>query len=58
MKRALLSLICFLLVTLSLYGTTVTQKYPYYTYVLSEFDIDESYTYDPDFENFVEDHDS
>jgi len=58
MKRALLSLICFLLATLSLYGAMVTQKYPSYAYVLSEFDIDESYAYDPDFENFVEDHDS
>ncbi|HEO99626.1 MAG: transglycosylase SLT domain-containing protein [Campylobacterales bacterium] len=58
MKRALLSLICFLLATHSLYGMTITQKYPSYAYVLSEFDIDESYAYDQDFENFVEDHDS
>lgn len=57
MKSTFLSLICFLLATLSLYGTTITQKYPSYTYVFSEFDIDEFYAYDLDFENFVNDHD-
>lgn len=58
MKRALLPLICFLSATLSLYGTTVTQKYPSYAYVLSEFDIDASYAYDRGFEKFVQDHDT
>lgn len=46
-----------LFVSSSLYASTLTDKYPSYNYVLSEFDIDSSYAYDNDFETFVLKHD-
>ncbi|MFT7879972.1 MAG: transglycosylase SLT domain-containing protein [Sulfurimonas sp.] len=46
------------LATLSWCGTSIPQQYPSYAYVLSEFDIDASYAYDREFENYVEGHGS
>ncbi len=35
------------------YALSLENKYPSYTYVFNEFDIDESYLYDKDFSSFV-----
>ncbi|MGC9350754.1 MAG: transglycosylase SLT domain-containing protein [Sulfurovum sp.] len=58
MKNAAPFIVYFFLATLSWCSTPIPQKYPSYAYVLSEFDIDTSYAYDPGFENYVEDHGS
>ncbi len=48
-------LLCLtLLSTLLLAAINIPQKYPSYSYVLKEFDIDESYVFDPQFQVFVE----
>ncbi|UFH60509.1 lytic transglycosylase domain-containing protein [Sulfurovum mangrovi] len=56
MRSAASFIISLWLATLSLYGISVPQKYPSYAYVLSEFDIDESYAYNREFENYIEEH--
>ena len=40
----------------SVYGISLEHKYPSYTYVFHEFDIDESYLYNEDFISFVSKH--
>lgn len=40
------------------FAFSVAQKYPSYTYVFSEFGVDQSYVYDEDFERFVLTHES
>jgi len=45
--------IFFIAFTLLLPAINVPQKYPSYAYVLKEFDIDETYIFEPQFENFV-----
>ena len=35
------------------FSFSIPDKYPSYTYVFAEFDVDESYIYDADFERFV-----
>jgi len=37
----------------SLFAIDIPRKYPSYAYVLHEFDIDETYVFDPKFEDFV-----
>ncbi len=44
----------FLLSTVMLYSINIPEKYPSYSYVLKEFDIDETYIFEPQFERFVE----
>jgi len=51
MMRKLL-LLC-LLWSVALHAINIPQKYPSYAYVLKEFDIDETYVYEPEFERFV-----
>ncbi len=51
MIRKLLLLSVF--ATLLLSAINIPQKYPSYSYVLKEFDIDESYVFEPQFERFV-----
>ena len=47
-------LLIWIYVTLFLYGVDdIVTKYPAYTYVFSEFDIQSSYIYDDEFENFI-----
>lgn len=46
-----------LFTSVTLYATTLTQRYPSYAYVMSEFDIDSSYVYNRDFETYVLNHD-
>jgi membrane-bound lytic murein transglycosylase D len=58
MKSAALFIVYFWLATLSWCGTSIPQKYPAYAYVLTAFDIDESYAYDRGFEKYVERHGS
>ena len=43
----------FLLFPLYIYSSSLVEKYPAYTYVFSEFSVDESYIYDESFEKFV-----
>jgi membrane-bound lytic murein transglycosylase D len=45
-----------LLIPLSLFAFSVSQKYPSYSYVFSEFDIDTSYVYDDLFAAYVQKH--
>ncbi|NKQ41515.1 MAG: transglycosylase SLT domain-containing protein [Sulfurovum sp.] len=47
--------IVFLLLLLPLFinAINIPEKYPSYSYVLKEFDIDETYIFEPQFENFV-----
>lgn len=49
--KILLLLLLFLVN--ALYATSLEIKYPSYSYVFSEFDIDESYIYDDEFVSFV-----
>ena len=37
-------------------ANTLAQKYPSYSYVFNEFDVDKSYIRDPDFSSFVRKH--
>ena len=48
----------FLLSTLFLSAINIPQKYPSYSYVLKEFDIDETYVFEPQFERFVSKHEA
>ena len=43
-----------LLVQTALFSDSVAEKYPVYSYVFSEFDVDESYIDNEDFEKFVQ----
>ena len=47
--------ILILFIAMAVYGNALglTEKYPSYTYVFNEFDIDRDYIYNVDFENFV-----
>jgi membrane-bound lytic murein transglycosylase D len=45
-----------LIVPVLLYSCTVAKRYPGYSYVFSEFDVDRSYICDPSFEGFVHSH--
>jgi membrane-bound lytic murein transglycosylase D len=47
------SLSIIILFTLLLFSDDIIKKYPAYTYVLSEFDIESSYIYDNDFDTFI-----
>jgi len=38
----------------TVFGTSLEYKYPSYSYVFNEFDVDESYLYDDDFISFVQ----
>ena len=40
----------------SIYAISLEHKYPSYTYVFNEFDVDESYLYNEDFISFVSKH--
>ncbi len=46
-------LLIYLFLTSSVPALSLSQKYPSYTYVFHEFDVDESYLYDTDFISFV-----
>jgi len=48
--RFIFLLICF---TATLFAYNIEKKYPSYTYVFNEFDVDKSYIYDADFSFFV-----
>jgi len=43
----------FVMMTLLLSAIDIPKKYPSYSYVLKEFDIDETYVFEPQFEQFV-----
>lgn len=47
-------LLVFLLFDTRLQAISATEKYPSYSYVFSEFDVDESYIYNVDFVSFIE----
>ncbi len=47
------SLLFFFLVLSTLNASWIENKYPSYSYVFNEFDVDESYIYDDDFVSFV-----
>jgi membrane-bound lytic murein transglycosylase D len=51
------SLLLLLLIPLLIPASELTDKYPSYNYVLSEFDIDTAYAYDDRFIVYVKDHD-
>ena len=53
-KQALQHLILLLLLPLYAFSVPLSEKYPSYAYVFSEFGVDESYLYDSTFEKFVE----
>jgi len=57
MQRTIFYLKIFILSSLlwvtSVYGLSLENKYPSYSYVFNEFDVDESYLYDDDFISFV-----
>ncbi|BAF72183.1 lytic transglycosylase domain-containing protein [Sulfurovum sp. NBC37-1] len=54
MHRAFKSIIfLLLLIQTALFSTSLAEKYPVYSYVFSEFDVDESYIDNEDFEAFV-----
>ena len=46
----------FVLLPHMLHAVTLENKYPSYSYVFNEFDVDESYLYDDDFIDFVKKH--
>ena len=46
-------LLLIVLVPTLLFSISLSEKYPSYAYVFSEFGVDESFIYDRDFENFV-----
>jgi len=46
----------YILSVASLFGTSLEHKYPSYTYVFHEFDVDESYLYNEAFISFVSKH--
>ena len=47
------SLLLLLLWTNAVYGASLESKYPSYSYVFNEFDVDESYIYEDDFVSFA-----
>ena len=49
--RQLLLLVAFL--PTLIFSMSLSEKYPSYAYVFSEFELDETFIYDSDFENFV-----
>jgi len=51
--KSVKSICLLLLFPLYAYSLTLAEKYPDYSYVFSEFDVDGSYIYDPSFEAFV-----
>ncbi len=54
MKKSLKTIILFMMLISSYsFSFSIPDKYPSYTYVFAEFDVDESYIYDADFEWFV-----
>lgn len=54
MRRAFKNIILFLLLLqTALFSATLAEKYPVYSYVFSEFEVDESYIDNEDFETFV-----
>jgi membrane-bound lytic murein transglycosylase D len=40
------------------FSLSLAEKYPVYSYVFAEFDVDESYVYDSDFESFARKHEA
>lgn len=48
----------FMMLTLLLSAIDIPKKYPSYSYVLKEFDIDETYVFEPQFEQFVTKHEA
>ena len=46
-------LVPFIFIPVLLFSISLNEKYPFYSYVFSEFGIDESYIYDENFEKFV-----
>jgi len=55
MGRAFKSIIfLLLLIQTALFSVPLAEKYPVYSYVFSEFDVDESYIDNEDFETFVD----
>ncbi len=54
MKKGLKNIILLMMLLSSYsFSLSLTDKYPSYTYVFSEFGVNEEYIYDPDFERFV-----
>ena len=53
MNNYLKSILIFIYLTVDVFSLNIAQKYPSYTYVFNEFDVDKSYIYDADFSNFV-----
>jgi len=54
MKKSLKKIILLMMLISSYsFSLSITEKYPSYAYVFSEFGVDESYIYDSDFERFV-----
>ncbi len=51
LKKVVLSVV---LISTYTFSFSITEKYPSYTYVFAEFDVDESYVFDADFELFVQ----
>ena len=49
-------LFLYTLCVVTIYAISLEHKYPSYTYVFNEFDVDESYLYDEDFISFISKH--
>jgi len=55
--RYFISILCIQTLYIStIYAFSLEDKYPSYTYVFNEFDVDESYLYDEEFISFVSKH--
>lgn len=57
--REIFRLLCIhLIVTSAIFALSLESKYPSYSYVFNEFDVDTSYIYDEDFVSFVKKNES
>ncbi len=54
MKKSIMkSILLVMLISSYSFSLSIADKYPSYTYIFSEFGVDEEYIYDSDFEEFV-----
>ncbi len=59
MKKRILQVCAGMMLAFSCaFSFSLAEKYPVYSYVFAEFDVDESYIYDSDFESFVLKHEA
>jgi len=58
MHKGIKTLFLCLIIPAILYAATLPEKYPVYSYVFSEFDVDESYIDNDDFNRFVQENEN